>query len=81
MLVILHPALVNFADKVFSFLKYSDGMIFFVWALRPVKIISLIFSRVNHKVGREPRAKLPDHPQADLGLSHVLPELGSNPHR
>ena len=70
MLVILDPALVNFADKVFSFLNYSDGMIF-IWVLRPVKIISLILSRVNHKVGREPRENLPDHPQADIGLSHV----------
>ena len=27
----------------------------------------------------DPREKPPDHPQAELGLSHVWPELGSNP--
>ena len=28
-----------------------------------------------------PREKPPDHPQAELGLSHMWPELGSNPQR
>ena len=39
-----------------------------------VKIISLIFSPVNHKVGRKqeiPKKKTPGHMQAELGLSHV----------
>ena len=26
----------------------------------------------------DPREKPPDHPQAELGLSHMWPELGSN---
>ena len=29
----------------------------------------------------EPREKLPDHPKAELGLSHMWTERGSNPHR
>ena len=29
----------------------------------------------------DPREKPPDHPQAELGLSHMWPELGSNPQR
>ena len=29
----------------------------------------------------EPREKPPDHPHAELGLSHLWPELGSNPQR
>ena len=29
----------------------------------------------------DPREKLPDHPQAELGLSHMWPELGSNSQR
>ena len=29
----------------------------------------------------DPREKPPDHPQAELGLSHIRPELGSNPQR
>ena len=27
----------------------------------------------------DPREKPPDHPQAELGLSHMWPKLGSNP--
>ena len=27
----------------------------------------------------DPREKNPDHPQTELGLSHMWPELGSNP--
>ena len=27
----------------------------------------------------DPQEKPPDHPQAELGLSHMWPELGSNP--
>ena len=50
-------------------------------------IISLILSQVNHKVGRKrqipekkkkQKKKTPDHPQAELGLFHMWPELGSN---
>ena len=29
----------------------------------------------------DPREKPPEHPQAELGLSHMWPELGSNPQR
>ena len=29
----------------------------------------------------DPRENPPDHVQADFGLSHVLPERGSNPQR
>ena len=29
----------------------------------------------------DPREKTPDHPQAELGLSHMWSELGSNPQR
>ena len=29
----------------------------------------------------DPREKPPDQPQAELGLSHAWPELGSNPQR
>ena len=41
--------------------------------LRLVKIISLILSQVNRKVSkmRDPKEKTPDHPQAELGLSHT----------
>ena len=49
--------------------------------LAPVKIISLILSRVNRKVGWKweiPEKKLPDHPQAEPDLSHMWPELDLN---
>ena len=29
----------------------------------------------------DPQEKTPDHPQAEIGLSHMWPELGSNPQR
>ena len=56
---------------------------FFIWGLRPVKIISLILSRINRngaKTGKPPEREVfeKDHPQAELGLSHMCPELGSN---
>ena len=47
--------------------------IFLNLVLWPVKVISLILSRINRKVVRKrenPRKKTPDHPQAD-GLSHI----------
>ena len=44
------------------------------------KMISLILSRGGVKTGY-PREKTTDHPQAELGLSHMWPELGSNPQR
>ena len=28
-----------------------------------------------------PQEKSPDHPQAELGMSHIWPELGLNPQR
>ena len=43
-----------------------------------VKIISLILSWVGTKMG-DVWEKPPDHPQAELGLSHIWPELGSSP--
>ena len=55
-------------------LCFPSGLHFFNWVLWPVKIISLILSRVNRKVGqklRDPREKAPDHPQAELGLSKM----------
>ena len=45
---------------------------FIIWVLWPIKIISLILSRVNHKHGAkmgDPREKPPDHLQAELGHS------------
>ena len=60
---------------------HCPSLIFFIWILRPVKIISLILSRVNRKVGRKreiPEKKHLDHPPAELGLSHIWPEIGSN---
>ena len=55
-------------EQFFSFL--------FTWVLWPVKIISLILSRVNHKVGRKweiPEKKHLSNPQAELGFSHMWP--------
>ena len=49
--------------------------------LWPINIISLILSSQSlegAKMGN-PREKPPDHPQAELGLSHIWPEQGSNP--
>ena len=57
---------------------------FFSLVLRTVKIVSLILSRVNRKVGQKweiPEKKPSDHLQTELGLSHMWPELGSNPQR
>ena len=54
----------------------------FNWVLRPVKIISLILSWVNCKVGAktgDPWEKPLDNPQEELGLSHTCPELGLKP--
>ena len=54
------------------------------FVLRPVKIILLILSRSNRKVGRKREIlekKKHDHPQAEIGLSHIWPELGLNPQR
>ena len=51
---------------------FSFFVLFFIWVLWPIKIISLILSRVNHKHGAkmgDPREKPPDHPQAELGHS------------
>ena len=56
------------------------GFLCFIWILQPVKFISLM-SRVYHKVGwkREfPWEKTPDHPQAELGLSHMWSKKISN---
>ena len=57
---------------------------FLIWVLRPIKIISLILRSIvmwgEKKMG-DPREKPIDHPQAELGLSHMWPELGLNPQR
>ena len=37
-------------------------------------------SKGGAKTG-DPRQKPPDHPQAELGFSHMCPEIGSNPQR
>ena len=52
---------------------------FFIWVLWPVKIISLILNGVSHKVGRQQEIPKKKHPQAELGLIHMWPELGLNP--
>ena len=55
--------------KVSAFLSID---FFFIWVLWPVKIISLILSS-QLKGGaktEDPREKPPDHPQAELSLSH-----------
>ena len=49
-------------------------VLFLIWVLWPVKIISLILSRINRKVGQKweiPREKTLDHLQAELGLPHI----------
>ena len=49
----------------------------YIWVLRPEKIISLILSQsiVRWAKTGDPRekttTKTPDHPQAELGLSHM----------
>ena len=56
--------------------------LFLILVLQPVKIISLILSRVKSLGGvktGDPREKTPDQPQAGLGWCHMWPELGSNP--
>ena len=53
----------------------------FIWILLHSKIISLILSQVSLggvKIG-DPRGKTPDTLQAELGFSHIWPELGLNP--
>ena len=57
---------------------------YFIWVLRPVKIISLILNRVNRLVEAktgDPWEKTPDHMQAELGLYYMWLELGLNPQR
>ena len=47
-------------------------VLFFIWVLWPIKIISLILSQVNQKHGAkmgDPQEKPPDHLQAELGHS------------
>ena len=50
----------------------------------PFKIISAHMRRANQWVGRKrenPEKNHLTHPQAELGLSHMWPERGSNPHQ
>ena len=69
-----------------SLMHCSSGTVvflfcFFIWVLWPIKIISLILSRINHKHGAkigDPWEKPPDHLQAELGQSHMWSEQGSN---
>ena len=43
----------------------------FMWVLRPVKIISLIFEPSQSLGGAKTNKNRPDHPQAELRLSHM----------
>ena len=65
----------NIQAKNFCFVFYLG--------FRPVKIIPLILIEPNQSLGGvkmgDPCEKTPDHPQAELDLSHMWPELGSNP--
>ena len=45
----------------------GSKLLFFIWVLQPVKIISFI---LRGKMG-DSREKPPDHPQSELGSSHV----------
>ena len=56
---------------------------FFFFFLDSVKIISahMTGQSVGGAKTGEPREKPPRHPQAELGLSHMWPERGSNPHQ
>ena len=54
--------------------------IYFDLGLRPLNIISLILSRVNHYVGLKREIPEKKHlTTRKLGLSHMKPQLGSNP--
>ena len=79
----------NLSLLVMILMHCSSGtvffVVFFICVLWPVKIISLILSRVNHKHGAkmgDPREKTPDHPQAELGhsltcdMSEARPQSG-----
>ena len=48
--------------------------------VKPVKIISLILSRQSLDAAKtgDPQNKPPGHPQAELGLSHMWPQLEWN---
>ena len=61
--------------KIDFFIEFLLG---FYW---PIKIISLILSRVIRKVGRKWEIPEKKHPQAELALSQMWPERGSNPQR
>ena len=59
--------------------------IFLIQFYVPFKIISAHMRRVNqYKEGRKrenPEKNHLTHPQAELGLSHMWPEQGPNPHQ
>ena len=64
----------------FSFIPLT-AFFFSNWGLQPVKIISLILSWVNHKVGR--KREIPGKNHLTIRKQNLAfltwPELGSNP--
>ena len=58
---------------------------FVLWPFLYVFFIYFTHFEQSQSVGGaktgDPREKTPDHPQAELGLSHMWPELASNPQR
>ena len=57
--------------------------VFLIEFYGPSKLFHSFWSEsiVRWGVTGDPREETPDHPQAELGLSHMWPELGSNPQR
>ena len=69
---------------VFFFLFFFFIIFFLIQFNVPFKIISAHMRRANQSVGRKretPEKNHLTHPQAELGLSHMWPERGSNPHQ
>ena len=62
--------------------SYS-ARLFFIWILRPITIISLSLSRVNHKVGR--KREIPEKKHLTTRKQNLAclmwPKLGLNPQR
>ena len=62
-------------EVFFFFLGGGGGVIY-----GPSRLIHSFWAESIAKTG-DPREKPPDHPQAELVLSHIWLELGSNPQR
>ena len=84
----MHPEFFSELSKIILLRAHCFGginMIFFflIWALRPVKIISLILSRVNRKVGR--KREIPEKKHLTTRTQNLAcltwPEQSSNPQR